>query len=111
MFDRAGRYEYTVQGHANVWAVEMGSRAENGSFDSFVASFREQALTGDTHHCTYISPSQGEMTFGWGVPLCVEKKEIDIHNYPRYDTPWGTAPFDGESVTMRCGEDEYTFKA
>lgn len=105
MFEKAGRYEYTVQGHANVWAIEMGSEEENVSFDRFVSAFTEHAVTGDTHSCTYISPSKGTVTFGWCKPLSVNGVEQPLHRYPRYASPWVNAPFDGKEIRVK-GETE-----
>jgi len=104
MFERAGRYEYTVQGHANVWAVEMGSESENGSFDAFCAAFREGALSGDTHNFTYDSPSLGGMSCGWGKELKAAGETVDITHYKRYDTPFCEAEFDCDSIRICRGD-------
>lgn len=104
MYDRAGRYEYTVQGHANVWAIEMGSEAESGSFDAFCASFAENALTGNTLSFAYASPSQGTMTCGWHKALIAEGANIPLRHYKRYDTPFCEAEFDsGEVMIVNSG--------
>ena len=102
-FAAAQDYEYIAQGHANVWVVEMGSRAENGSFDAFAARFADASLRGDTHAFTYRSPSQGEMTFGWGKPLTVAGSDIPLHGYARYDTPFCHADFGAERYDIVCG--------
>ena len=104
MYERAGKYEYTVQGHANVWAVEMGSESENGSFDAFCAAFREGALKGDTHHFAYESPSLGTVTCGWGQRLIVSGEDVNITQYKRYDTPFCRAEFDCDEMEINCGE-------
>jgi hypothetical protein len=102
-YEKAQDYEYMAQGHANVWMVEMGSKQENGSFEAFVAGFENAKLTGDTHHCTYISPSQGTMKFGWTCPLTVEGEEIQIHNYKRYDNEACQAEFDTDCIEIKSG--------
>lgn len=101
-FQQAQDYEYIAQGHANVWAVEMGSRAENGSFEAFVQGFRDAALTGDSHECTYLSPSQGKVTFGWNQPLVVAGSEVQLHGYKRYDNAYCQAEFDAEALEIHC---------
>lgn len=73
-YDRADDYEYIAQGHANVWVIEMGSKAENGSFEAFMDGFAGKKVCGDTHNLIYQSPSQGEITFGWNRPLTVGEK-------------------------------------
>lgn len=96
-------YEYIAQGHANVWAVEMGSRAENGSFEAFQEGFRKASLTGDSHSCVYQSPSRGRMTFGWNRPLTAEGKEIPLHGYRRYDNAFCQAEFDSGRLEIHAG--------
>lgn len=103
-YEKAGRYEYNAQGHANVWAVEMGSRAEDGSFEAFIDSFADAELTGDSHHCAYRSPHEGLMTFGWNQPLTVDGQAVPLHDYPRYDNAFCRASFDSPRLEIRCGE-------
>ncbi|MBQ4074818.1 MAG: hypothetical protein IJD39_06420 [Clostridia bacterium] len=103
LFEKATEYEYMVQGHATVWAVEMGSEKENGSFENFMAGFRSGALRGDTHNFAYQSPSLGEMRCGWGRPLSVAGREIAIRGYGRYDTPYVKADFDARKMEIACG--------
>ena len=102
-YESAQDYEYMAQGHANVWAVEMGSKAENGSFEAFVAGFDRAELTGDSHSCVYLSPSRGRITFGWNKPLTVNGEEIRIHGYKRYDNPFCRAEFDAKRFEIQCG--------
>jgi len=103
MFEKAQDYEYIVQGHANVWAVEMGSEREHGSFDAFVQSFKPDALHGDTHDFAYQSPTLGLMRCGWGKPLTVNGDPIAIHGYQRYDHPYCQTPFDAREMNVTCG--------
>ena len=102
MFEKAQDYEYVVQGHATVWAIEMGSEKENGSFEAFMDGFKAGALTGDTHNFTFASPTHGEMRCGWGKPLTVAGQEIALHNYPRYDNPVCQMPFDARQMNVAC---------
>ena len=103
MYQKAEDYEYVAQGHAAVWAVEMGSEAENGSFRAFIDGFKEKGLAGDTHAFTYFSPTFGEMRCGWGKELVVEGKTINIHQYPRYDMPGCEMAFDADEINI-CGD-------
>lgn len=102
-YEKAGDYEYIAQGHANVWAVEMGSAAENGCFEAFMNGFASASLSGDTHCCTYQSPSQGTVTFGWNKPLTVAGEEITIQNYPRYDNAFAQTAFDADKIEISAG--------
>lgn len=104
MFEKALDYEYVAQGHAAVWAVEMGSEAENGSFDEFMRGFKEKGLVGDIHVFTYHSPSFGVMQCGWGKELTVNGRQVNIHNYPRYQLPGCEMAFDAEKIFIDGGE-------
>ncbi len=102
-YERAQDYEYVAQGHANVWTVEMGSEAENGSFGRFIAGFEKASLTGDSLRCAYVSPSLGTVTFGWSRPLAVEGKQIGLHGYKRYDNAFCQAEFDAGKLEIHAG--------
>ena len=103
VFEAAQDYEYIAQGHANVWVVEMGSARENGSFEAFVRGFEQASLTGDSLACSYFSPSQGEVTFGWNRPLTVRGEVIPLHGYKRYDNPFCQAEFGSPAIDISCG--------
>lgn len=105
-FERAKPSIYHANGHANVWVTELGSRAQNGSFEAFIARFDGISIEGDTFGFSYRSPSQGEMRFGWDVPLTVGGREIALHDYPRYDNPFCQAEFMAPQMTVRCGGSE-----
>jgi len=101
-YRRAKPYEYLAQGHQNVWAFELGSLAENGSFDAFITGFTDAKLHGSSLHGTYESPSCGTMTFGWNDELTVAGKPIRIHDYPRYDNPFCRAAFPSDRLEIHC---------
>ena len=96
-------YIYMTPGHANVWAVELGSKAQNGSFEDFRAAFKDAKIVGDTHNFVYTSPSQGEMKFGWTCPLVVNGEEIALGDYPRYDNPYCQAEFNTKVLEINAG--------
>ncbi len=97
---------YHANGHANVWVAELGSKAQNGSFEDFMAGFDGVEICGDTFNFTYNSPSQGEMRFGWDGPLTVKGEEIKIKDYPRYDNPFCKAEFNSKRLEISCGGSE-----
>ncbi len=101
-FKRAKPYEYIAQGHQNVWVFELGSKAENGSFESFITGFEHASLTGSSLSATYRSPSCGEMTFGWNRELTVNGRLVSVHDYPRYDNPFCQASFPSSRFDIRC---------
>lgn len=82
------QYEYSASGRSNVWICEMGSKSENGSFESFMSGFEKAEISGDVFGISYKSPSLGMMTTGWSKPFTVSKKEIKTDYNMRYDNPW-----------------------
>jgi len=100
--ERAKPYEYIAQGHQNVWAFELGSKVENGSFEHFMAGFEIAVLEGDSHAVTYRSPSLGKMEFGWNKDLTVNGAAIPVHDYPRFDNPFCHAAFPSGRLEIRC---------
>lgn len=103
-FDENKPFEYVAQGHANIWIAEMGSKKQNGSFEDFIKGFKKAFLTGDTFDCTYYSPSQGEMRFGWLLPLTINGKETEVHNYMRYDNPASSTEFAEKKIEISTGD-------
>jgi hypothetical protein len=90
---------YHANGHANIWVAEMGSKAQNGSFEAFVNSFDKADLNGNSLKCAYHSPSQGTIAFGWNEPLTVNGRVEPIKNYKRYDNSYCQAEFGTKEVT------------
>lgn len=86
-------YFYHANGHANVWVTEMGSKVQNGSFQAFTNQFKDINIIGDTFNFSYSSPSLGNMTFGWNLPLTIEGYDIEFKNYDRYNNMYINEPF------------------
>ena len=79
-------------GPDNVWIVEVGT-SDDGTFDEFVAAVtaNEPEVTGEGQvDVRWVSPSAGEMSFGWESPLIVDGTEQPIADFPRHESPWGT---------------------
>jgi hypothetical protein len=106
-FRQAKPMIYHADGHANVWVAEMGSKAQNGSFEAFVNCIAKAVVEGNSIACSYNSPSQGRISFGWTQPLIVNGREIRIQGYKRYDNPYCQAEFNTMELTVRCGSEVY----
>lgn len=102
-FESAEEYEYIAQGHANVWTIEVGSRAENGSFEAFVKSFEKAELCGDSHNMLYRAGNGKTYKFGWNAPLTVNETEIPLRGYKRYDNASCNAEFDAKRLEISAG--------
>ncbi len=90
----------------NVWIMECGSASENGSFEAFRAALAGAVVTAtpvadlggdgfdDGYDVVYVSPTKGEIRFGWHDPLRVNGAEVAISDYPRFSSPFIHAEFD-----------------
>ena len=97
-------------GADNVWIVECGNKAKNGSFEHFRADIAAAAITitdrGKAngfqagYDVAYDSPSQGHITFGWQAPLTVQGTEVPINGFPRHDNPWAQTTFNTRSAHL-----------
>jgi hypothetical protein len=91
-------------GPDNVWIVEVGRKADSGSF----GEFRDALLAAPVeithaesepvqHRVRFVSPSQGALVYSvvQGSPgnVTVDGKATRLRNYPRFDTPWTDARF------------------
>ncbi len=110
VFQNAGLdFDLVAEGGANnVWIVECGDRETWGSFAAFQAAFDEDQVevvpTAIAFDVTYASPSLGEMAFGWEGPITVDGTAHAIDDYPRYDNPFVTTPFDTTRYEISDGE-------
>ena len=92
--------ELVADGASNVWICEMGSAAENGSFDAFVEAVSAAPLTVLGSRIVYDSPSVGRVNFGWQGPLKVDGRTIEIHGYERFDNSYCLTPVGSGRIYM-----------
>ena len=105
-FQFAKPWEYLVPKHAAVYVCEMGDEKSNGSFDDFVSSFKNAQFSGDTFAFTYLSPTQGKISFGWKEALMVKDEKISIRDYKRYDNPYCDTAFGEKVYRIHAGGEE-----
>ncbi|MBN1657468.1 MAG: hypothetical protein JXA93_03655 [Anaerolineae bacterium] len=98
--DDCGR-EIIVPGKQNIWLCELGRRADNGPFDSFVAQICAAPLAFHRLSVNYHSPSQGPLHFGWRGPLRQNGTPVPLGPYPRYHNPYTYAPFPLTHLTIQ----------
>lgn len=88
-------------GPDNVWIVECGTTADDGSLEDFVASLQADTPVVDKDasgfHTSWVSPSAGAVTFGWEGDFTVGGVAQPLGGFPRHESPWGTIP--RESMT------------
>ncbi len=81
--------ELRAPGKQNLYIVEMGSKSENGSFESFMAGLSgakiETAVKCKGFDVRYESPSQGLVQVAWDGPMTINGQQVDIGPYQRFD--------------------------
>jgi hypothetical protein len=93
--------ELVAEGRRNVWICELGRRARDGSFPDFARRIAAAPLRFRRGGVSYRSPSQGLLELGWRGPLRRDGRPVELHGHPRYETPYGSAPFPAETIEMR----------
>jgi hypothetical protein len=92
-------HELDAEGKDNTWIVEMGSQADNGSFDAFVEGIVASSIsTGAT--VVYDSPTQGRVEVGWEGPITVQGEAVDLGPYPRWSNAYSTTEFGASAVRI-----------
>ena len=89
--------ELLAWGQDNVFVIELGRAADNGTFDDFVAAISAAAITAGKD-VRYDSPSVGLVEVGWGGPLTVAGERVDLGPFPRWHNEFATVEF-GSPVT------------
>ena len=90
--------EILVDGKTNVWICELGRRAEDGEFQAFRERIAAARVDTSGLGVQYESPSQGTLEYSWTDDLTRNGTPVDLRGYPRYDNPYGHAPFPGSRV-------------
>jgi hypothetical protein len=88
--------EIVAPGLKNIWICQVGRKATDGSFQSFIQKVSQAAVEVKGLQVTYHAPGTGELRFGWTGPLTVDGKVITLHNYPRWDNPYAHVDFGSE---------------
>ncbi|MBP8987241.1 MAG: hypothetical protein KBG92_05525 [Spirochaetes bacterium] len=96
--------ELITDGKENIWICQMGSQANDGNFNSFINSILNTQLYFRKLHVNIISPSLGNISFGWTDPLKHNCKSIDLSNYKRYENPYSSADFPPDKIAITCND-------
>ena len=85
----------------NIWICQAGSADEWPDFYSFVRAVSEAEINVDGQDLRYVSPTEGEIRFGWDSPLVVDGCEQALRHSCRYDNPYCHAEFDAECIEIK----------
>ena len=99
--------ELRVDSPRNVWIIEMGDESCWGSFASFVEAVSAAPVKAVGLEVTFVSPSVGQVQFGWKSPLLVGGSEVDIHAYPRFDNPYCQVEFTARQYNIQYDGQTY----
>jgi hypothetical protein len=100
--------ELIAPGLENTWICELGRRAVDGEFASFVECISAAPVSFEAQRVVYDSPSQGRLEFGWDGPLLQNGAVVPLGDYLRYDNPYGRTDFPAETVAFQHGEHSLT---
>ena len=96
-----------------VWICELGSAEEHGDYEAFKAAIAGASLEVDADALTveYESPSQGLLVMARdGEPLTQEGEPVDVYEYPRYENPYGIAPFGDDVISLSYEDPEKIYE-
>jgi hypothetical protein len=95
-----------------IWITELGSSDEYADYDAFKAAILAAPLTVDVNGLSvdYQSPSQGHLVMGWEGPLTQDGEPVDVSDYPRYDNPYGSAPFRDDVISLSYEDPKKIYK-
>lgn len=95
--------ELVREGKKTAWLCRLGREAEDGSFGAFRSSLLAARQAFDARGWHFEDPHLGLVEFGPSGPLLVDGREVAIHGYPRYASPWARADFPAREISLSCG--------
>jgi hypothetical protein len=85
-------------------ALRDGPPSVDGPFERFAERIAAAPLSFG-RRVVYESPAQGRIEFGWRGPLRQRGEIVPMRGFPRYDSPYGRAPFPLERIRVECGSE------
>ncbi|MDP6039952.1 MAG: hypothetical protein QGG64_15475 [Candidatus Latescibacteria bacterium] len=101
-----GDEELRVDTPENIWICEMGRREQWGDFKTFVNRVQSSAVHCKGLDIRYISPSLGDITFGWDVPFEMNGTVVSLRTTKRFDNPYCQCDFLEMRVAIQRGKDK-----
>jgi hypothetical protein len=96
--------ELLADGTRNAWICELGRKSEHGSFDHFVAALEQAKIEIWQTVVRYRSPSVGLMEVTIDDRLRIGGSPVRVHDYPRFDNPYGTWDFESPTADLWYGD-------
>lgn len=95
-------FELQAHGYENVWVLEMGRSATDGSFADFKTAIENADISFNGLNVEYDSPSVGTVEFGWTGDFVVDGNVVDLADFAR---------FDNDYCRHEVGDDPYTIES
>jgi hypothetical protein len=92
--------EFFQRGQQTCWVCELGSKADDGSFEDFVARVEASTLTYANKTLTYRNGTDFELRYKGAFTVDGAKQSFD---YPRFDTPYVQMPRNSRVVDVEFG--------
>lgn len=94
--------EIAAPGFENVWICQVGRKANDGAFSSFVDKIQSAAIAVEKLQVRFNSPGNGALEFGWNTPLRLNGNTIPLHGYPRWENPYTRTSFGSGQFRFAC---------
>ncbi len=88
-------------GSENIWLVQMGRAAQDGSFEAFQAEVMAGQPTFDGLSVEMETLRGETLSFGWTGPLRVNGSETAISGFEHYQNPYTQTPLNAESMDIQ----------
>ena len=96
--------ELRSDGVQNVWLVQMGRAALDGSFTDFQDKVLARPLTFGDLEVRYETLRGQVLTFGWQGPLALDGEAQPLDNFKHMENPYCVADFPVTSMEVAYGE-------
>jgi hypothetical protein len=93
--------EIRSPGLHNIWLCQMGRRAEDGSFASFITSVITRKPSVDDLTLTFQNARGESLAFGWEGPLLINGVAEPITGFGHYDNPYCQSDLGAEEMVIQ----------
>ena len=100
------RDELRVAAPENIWICELGSQKAWNSFSRFRETVAATQISCNGLDVCYRSPSLGDISFGWDVPLHVKAQPVELHDYRRFDNPYCQSEFGDPRIHIKRDQED-----
>lgn len=85
----------------NIWLIEAGSKAQYGSFPTFVQAISEARLIESGEDIDYTSPAVGTLCLGWDRICTVEGEPLADRGFPLISNRYAESSYGSGMIVMR----------